>query len=140
MTRINLLKRKKGGAMTLDEFKTWLNKLIADKKGALPDLSDWKQIKENLDKVKTTVQDDYDGSGYSILPHIDEEDTLSYRYEYTGYDMNMYKDLESLLDQQSKVQSFDNINVTYNGVNVTVENKYETKKTESELNGDCRGK
>lgn len=50
--------------MTLKEFKKWLNKLVVDKKGALPDLADWKQIKENLDKVKPEV---IDTSGYSIL-------------------------------------------------------------------------
>ncbi len=33
------------------EFRAWLTGLIVGKKGALPDLEDWKQIKEMLDKV-----------------------------------------------------------------------------------------
>ncbi len=66
MTRINLLKRKR---VTVDEFKAWLNQLIINKKGALPDLQDWKSIKEMLDKVHTgsSKSDDEDSVGYSIL-------------------------------------------------------------------------
>ena len=96
MTQINLLKRRK---MTVDEFKTWLNQLITDKKGALPDLNDWKKIKETLDKVKST--------------------------QYTPFDLDM-----------------SGIVTTYNGqeLNLLEANKYETKKSEDKLNGDCNGK
>ena len=38
--------------ITLSEFKAWLAGLILGKKGALPDLEDWKQIKVMLDKVE----------------------------------------------------------------------------------------
>lgn len=67
--------------MTFDEFKAWLNKLVADKKGALPDLADWKKIKENLDNVRPDV---IDPSGYSILSTYSER-VLSGRYG-TGED------------------------------------------------------
>lgn len=70
MTRINLLKRK---CITIDEFKSWLNELVANKKGALPDLNDWKNIKEMLDKVRsgTPASNNEDSVGYSILKSID---------------------------------------------------------------------
>ena len=38
--------------ITLGEFKAWLAGLILGKKGILPDLEDWKQIKIMLDKVE----------------------------------------------------------------------------------------
>lgn len=37
--------------VTLNEFKAWLVGLIRGKNGKLPDLEDWKLIKEMLDKV-----------------------------------------------------------------------------------------
>ena len=37
--------------ITFDEFKAWLTGLIVGKRGALPDLEDWKQIKKMMDKV-----------------------------------------------------------------------------------------
>lgn len=37
--------------ITLNEFKAWLVGLIRGKNGKLPDLEDWKLIKEMLDKV-----------------------------------------------------------------------------------------
>ena len=52
MTKIDLLKRQGTKKMTLEEFKSWLNQLIVDKKGVLPDLNDWKLIKKNLDSVR----------------------------------------------------------------------------------------
>lgn len=38
--------------ITLDEFKAWLTGLIVGKRGALPDVKDWKKIKQMLDKVE----------------------------------------------------------------------------------------
>lgn len=37
--------------ITFNEFRAWLTGLIVGKRGELPDLEDWKQIKEMLDKV-----------------------------------------------------------------------------------------
>lgn len=37
--------------ITFDEFKAWLTGLIRGKGGALPDLDDWRNIKEMIDKV-----------------------------------------------------------------------------------------
>ena len=37
--------------LSLAEFKAWLAGLIRGKRGALPDLEDWKAIKDTLDKV-----------------------------------------------------------------------------------------
>ncbi len=37
--------------ITFNEFRAWLTGLIVGKKGTLPDLDDWKQIKAMLDKV-----------------------------------------------------------------------------------------
>ena len=37
--------------ITLTEFKAWLAGLIRGKQGAIPDLEDWKAIRETLDKV-----------------------------------------------------------------------------------------
>lgn len=37
--------------ITFDEFRAWLTGLIEGKRGALPDLDDWKKIKKMLDKV-----------------------------------------------------------------------------------------
>lgn len=83
--RINLIKRS---TVTIDEFRTWLYQLIQDKKGALPDLNDWKVIKEQLDKVGTRRIDD-DGSGYSILKSDDNE----YVFEFEPYDIQFTLDL-----------------------------------------------
>ncbi len=77
MTKINLAKRS---TLTVDEFRTWLNQLIQDKKGALPDLNDWKLIKEHLDKVGKQVD-------------CRSEDSSA---EYTGLDAEPY-DLEFMI-------------------------------------------
>jgi hypothetical protein len=127
--------------MTLDEFKTWLNKLIVDKKGALPDLSDWKQIKENLDKVKAE-QYDLDLSGFAEPVHdIGEEE---YEISYIGYDSKLMEDLEYFHDKLSRAlalpQDYMNFDVTFNGAKVTLENNYETKESEDNLNRACRGR
>lgn len=37
--------------ITFDEFKAWLTGLIRGKGGALPDLDDWRKIKDMIDKV-----------------------------------------------------------------------------------------
>ncbi len=75
MTRINLLKRK---GITFDEFKAWVNQLIVDKKGALPDLNDWKEIKKMMDKVRTGSYDDSDDADaapfYPLIEWTGEED------------------------------------------------------------------
>lgn len=84
--KINLIKRQ---TITIDEFRTWLYQMIQDKKGALPDLDDWKMIKEQLDKVGTRRIDD-DGSGYSILQSDDDEYAC---VEFEPYDMQFTLDL-----------------------------------------------
>ena len=38
-------------SITYDEFRAWLTGLIRGKRGALPDLNDWKIIKTMMDKV-----------------------------------------------------------------------------------------
>lgn len=38
-------------SITFEQFKTWLTQLIVEKKGQVPDVNDWKQIKQMMDKV-----------------------------------------------------------------------------------------
>lgn len=38
--------------ITIAEFKAWLMGLIRGKNGSLPDIEDWKVIKEMLDRVE----------------------------------------------------------------------------------------
>ena len=38
--------------ITFNEFRAWMTGLIRGKRGALPDLEDWKQIKIMMDKVE----------------------------------------------------------------------------------------
>lgn len=38
--------------ITIKEFKAWLTGLVVGKGGALPDLDDWKMIKQMIDKVE----------------------------------------------------------------------------------------
>lgn len=38
--------------ITFGEFRSWLTGLILGKRGALPDLDDWKEIKKMMDKVE----------------------------------------------------------------------------------------
>jgi hypothetical protein len=38
--------------ITIAEFKSWLMGLMCGKKGSLPDIEDWKVIKQMLDKVE----------------------------------------------------------------------------------------
>lgn len=127
MKQINLLKHKGKKAMTLKDFKKWLNKLVVDKKGALPDLADWKLIKENLDKVKPDV---IDTSGYSIMkpsyaskvasgeyrqsvisPGVSIHETTNDVWlpdvvnpaQYLGYDMKLFDDLEYFLNKAEEL-------------------------------------
>lgn len=90
MPKINLIKRQ---TITIDEFRSWLHQLIQDKKGALPDLNDWKVIKNQLDKVdKRSTSDE---TGYSIIQNDDDE----YPFACGGaepYEMQLTLDL---LDQ-----------------------------------------
>ncbi len=88
--KINLSKDR----ITIDEFRTWLQQLIADKKGALPDLNDWKLIKEQLDKVASRPSDS-NGPGYSILDDDDE-------YDCTGFDPEPY-DFQFTIDLLSEL-------------------------------------
>ena len=39
-------------SITFDQFKAWMVGLIEGKRGALPDIHDWKRIKQMMDKVK----------------------------------------------------------------------------------------
>lgn len=102
MKKINLLKRM---PLSIDEFRAWLNQLIQDKKGALPDLNDWKLIKEQLDRVGSRRMDD-DGTGYSILRNDD--------MEYEPYDFNYTVDLLDRLCDEAEMEYADGL---YNDVN-----------------------
>ena len=42
--------------LTVKEFKAWLVGMIRGKRGAIPDLDDWKQIKKMLDKVEESKE------------------------------------------------------------------------------------
>lgn len=81
--KINLIKR----SSTIEEFRTWLYQMIQDKKGALPDLDDWKIIKEQLDKVGTTNRRiDNDGSGF-------QSDDDEYTFDFEPYNFQFTLDL-----------------------------------------------
>jgi hypothetical protein len=100
---IDLTKRE---SISIDEFRNWLHKLIQDKKGAIPDLNDWKLIKEQLDKVGKRTMDD--GSGYSILQSDDDE----YAFACGGaepYDMQFTIDLlDRLCDEAEQMYNVEN--------------------------------
>lgn len=40
--------------MTFSDFKREVNEIVRSKKGALPDLNDWKRIKQMMDEVEDT--------------------------------------------------------------------------------------
>lgn len=162
MKKINLLKHQ---GMSLDAFKKWLNQLIADKKGALPDLNDWKLIKENLDKVKISTADDdeFDGQGLA-LGEIDgshwfeSEKSIVDPMPLARFDLNILDDLQyfqqkverALRLPASYLQDVEKVTNSYNTVHciqaayynnkpVTLDNTY-GKTTEEYLNGTCKGK
>jgi len=54
--------------ITLEEYKAWLVGLIRGKKGMLPDLEDWKQIKKMLDKIAPEKETIYVEKGPSNPP------------------------------------------------------------------------
>lgn len=61
--------------MTIREFKAWLTGLIVGKRGVLPDIEDWKQIKDKLDIVDTekeviTIPQPYQVD--TVKPYIDK--------------------------------------------------------------------
>lgn len=73
MIRINLLKHQ---GLSFEAFKAWLNQLITDKKGALPDLNDWKLIKEKLDKVSVSKTVWVDYSNINLNRLYEENDSV----------------------------------------------------------------
>lgn len=73
--------------MTFSEFKKWLTQLVIDKKGALPDLNDWKVIKEKLDSVKPDVVD-YSG--------------MISKLDYTDPNISMMDDMEYFMHRFNK--------------------------------------
>lgn len=70
--------------MTFSEFKKQVNELVRSKKGALPDMNDWKRIKQMMDEVEETTtlsnmsytisNNTYDWNGFA--PSVD----LQWRY------------------------------------------------------------
>lgn len=44
--------------ISFDEFKRFMIELVQNKKGALPDLNDWKEIKKQMDRVNTAIDVD----------------------------------------------------------------------------------
>jgi len=42
--------------ITFNEFRAWLTGVLRGKRGQLPDLNDWKQIKIMMDKVEEGVK------------------------------------------------------------------------------------
>lgn len=91
------MKKMKQSSISIDDFRIWINELIQDKKGALPDLNDWKLIKEQLDKVGTRSIDD--GSGYSILPNNDKE----YMLDFEPYNVQFTFDLFDKLCKEAEI-------------------------------------
>lgn len=139
MKKINLLNRKGKKAMTLAEFKTWLNNLVVSKKGALPDLTDWKNIKETLDKVRAEpIQNDLDLSGYPIPVHDYDNTVEPIEISYLGYDMNLLEDIEYFLGKNYKIAAI--LTTTYNGVDVILDETYETKEIKEHLTRDNSGR
>jgi hypothetical protein len=59
--------------ITFKEFKAWLVGLIRGKRGAIPDLQDWKQIKKMMDKVQeaepTVIKRNDPVPCYPLQPH-----------------------------------------------------------------------
>ncbi|MDE1830608.1 MAG: hypothetical protein KGI25_09825 [Thaumarchaeota archaeon] len=108
MKKINLIKRQK---ITIDEFRSWLAQLIQDKKGALPDLDDWKLIKEQLDRVSANPQqrDMFDdGSGYCICQD-DEDGQYAFACGGEPYDMQFTIDLLDRLCAEADEELYRNI-------------------------------
>lgn len=109
----NLVNRS---SLTIDEFRTWLNQLITDKKGALPDMNDWKVIREQLEKVGR--YDDSNGPGYSVLHNECD----------FGDDSDFYKQCESLIAEIQKNIEKNNEYIR----NALEENNNGKTKTESD--------
>lgn len=132
MPKINLIKRS---TITIDEFRSWLVQLIQDKKGALPDLNDWKLIKEQLDKVGKRSTDN-DQTGYSILQNDDDEPGRCIGFE--PYDMQFTLDLlERLCITDDFKYTTEDLNSYNDGLINQFYDEYvrEVKPTEWEADG-----
>lgn len=57
--------------ITFEEFKSWLTGLVVGKKGELPDVDDWREIKAMMDRVEPThkkveVTENNTGADYGL--------------------------------------------------------------------------
>lgn len=148
MPKINLLNKRKG--ITIDEFKSWLNDLVTNKKGALPDLHDWKEIKEMLDKVRVgSYDEDDDRSGYVILDGINVNDLDTSYLEDLRYFTERAERMSAIPKDYMRVAAYCQrytsaeeadmpITEMYvNGVRVTLDNNYgKTKENGCDCNSE----
>jgi hypothetical protein len=158
MKKINLLNHQ---GLSFEGFKTWLNQLILDKKGALPDLNDWKEIKANLDRVSVPKEDKQNLSpkpkvwvDYTNIKKSDDRPYIPWMSSIEDEmcatiddDMDMHMDLlEELEYYLDKVETGTSvpasylINTTYNGNPVQLEMNYDkAKENDNNLNNSCSG-
>jgi hypothetical protein len=104
--------------MSFNEFRAWLTGLILGKRGTIPDLDDWKEIKKMMDRVVAHEKDKTISFPLSptIPPQIDRqvwlsplwpaEDPSPYTYPSVRYTDN--------------TQPIDNLNAD-NAINYTIE-------------------
>lgn len=61
--------------ITVAEFKAWLEGLVFGKRGALPDLEDWKMIKQMVDRIKEQPVEDksYPSVDWDLIKKITED-------------------------------------------------------------------
>jgi len=110
--------------ITFNEFRAWMTGLIRGKRGSLPDLEDWKQIKVMMDKVEEReIERDFPPQPtYTPGIFIDPpRDNTAYRPWYpnqtwcdTSSDMFSFGDLDIEIPElkDPNIGTVDNITLT----------------------------
>lgn len=94
--------------ISFNEFKAWLTGLIRGKRGQLPDVEDWKQIKVMMDKVAPEVE-------FTTLPGIEP-------YQYQWIDHTGYGPLRFTTTCAGAQIPCDNANISVSLGNADIEN------------------
>lgn len=100
--------------ISIGDFRSWLTKLIEDKKGALPNLDDWKLIKEKLDQVEDQQYSNNE-SDYCVIQNDDDE------YYFTEYKLG---DIQ--LDQFCNTNQLLELDGVFNQSVQTINHKEDT--------------
>lgn len=145
MVKINLLKHQ---GLSFEGFKSWLNQLIADKKGALPDLNDWKLIKEKLEKVTVSKTIWVDYSNINLNRLYDESDSGEGEETNDDHEYTPWAGLDVSDDEWSEIDDMDlqfieEINYLMDlntAPTIDIRITYDQRKeSEDDANGICEG-